>query len=213
MTIPDKSPSGEASGPESSERPLDRYDLLLCVTGGIACYKSADLASKLTRAGASVTAALTENACRFVAPLTFQAVTRNRVFTDLWPDAGDHDSLHISLTERADLMIIAPATANVLGKIACGIADDLVTTMAMSAEGTCPILVAPAMNTRMWNSQALQDNIKTLDARGVRFAGPNDGPLACGTTGPGRMSEPHEIVSAIISILDQTAPKSDRTDC
>jgi len=208
MTTPDKSPTGQ---PVKGGRPLGRYELLLCVTGGIACYKAADLASKLTRAGASVTAALTENACRFVAPLTFQAVTRNRVFTDLWPDVGDHDSGHISLTERADLMIIAPATANMLGKIACGIADDLVSTMAMSAAGACEILVAPAMNTRMWNSPALQGNIKTLDARGVRFVGPNDGPLACGTTGPGRMAEPHEIVSTIISILDQTPPKSDQT--
>ncbi|MDP6544256.1 MAG: flavoprotein [Phycisphaerae bacterium] len=211
MATPDKSPIDEASEHAGGGQPLARYELLLCVTGGIACYKAADLASKLTRSGASVTAALTENACRFVAPLTFQAVTRNRVFTDLWPDTGDHDSGHISLTERADLMIIAPATANTIGKIACGLADDLISTMAMSAAGACEILVAPAMNSRMWNSPALQDNIKTLDARGVRFVGPNDGPLACGTTGPGRMSEPYEIVSAIISILENTAPKSDRT--
>ena len=211
MATPDKNPAGQASEPDDSGESLARYELLLCVTGGVACYKAADLASKLTRSGASVTAALTENACRFVAPLTFQTVTRNRVFTNLWPDAGDHESGHISLTERADLMIIAPATANILGKIACGIADDLVSTMAMSAAGACEMLVAPAMNSRMWNSPALQDNIKMLDARGVRFVGPNDGPLACGTIGPGRMAEPHEIVSAIISILDQTAPKSDRT--
>ena len=211
MATPDKNQAAQAGEPADSGQSLARCELLLCVTGGIACYKAADLASKLTRAGASVTAALTENACRFVAPLTFQAVTRNRVFTDLWPDPGARDSGHISLTERADLMIIAPATANMLGKIACGIADDLVSTMAMSAAGACEMLVAPAMNTRMWNSPALQDNIKTLDARGVRFIGPNDGPLACGTTGPGRMAEPHEIVSAIISILDQTTPKPDQT--
>ena len=211
MSSPDKTPSGQASEPESSAQLLARRELLLCVTGGIACYKAADLASKLTRAGASVTVAMTENACRFVTPLTFQAVTRNRVFTDLWPDVQDHDSGHISLTERADLMIVAPATANMLGKIARGIADDLVSTMAMAAAGACEMLVAPAMNSRMWNSPALQDNIKTLDARGVRFVGPNDGPLACGTTGPGRMAEPHEIVSTIINILEQTAPKSDQT--
>lgn len=211
MASSDKKPSGETSEQAPGDRPLARYELLLCVTGGIACCKSADLASKLTRAGASVTVAMTENACRFVAPLTFQAITRNRVFTNLWSDGQDYDSGHISLTERADLMIIAPATANMLGKIASGIADDLVSTMAMASTGSCEMLVAPAMNTRMWNSPALQDNIKTLDARGVRFVGPNDGPLACGTTGPGRMAEPHEIISAIISILDQTAPKSDRT--
>jgi phosphopantothenoylcysteine decarboxylase/phosphopantothenate--cysteine ligase len=192
------------------KNPLDRYQLLLCVTGGIACYKSADLASKLTRAGASVTVAMTENACRFVAPLTFQAVTRNRVFTDLWPDVQDHDPNHISLTERADLMIIAPATANILAKIALGIADDLVSTMAMASSGACEMLIAPAMNSRMFSSPALQENIKTLTARDVRFIGPNDGRLACGTTGPGRMSEPDEILDAIISLLASTPPKADR---
>jgi phosphopantothenoylcysteine decarboxylase/phosphopantothenate--cysteine ligase len=151
---------------------------------------------------------MTENACRFVTPLTFQAVTRNRVFTSIWPDMADHDSKHISLTERADLMIIAPATASMIGKIAGGIADDLVSTMAMSACGSCEMLIAPAMNSRMFSSPALQANIKTLEARGVRFIGPNDGRLACGTTGPGRMSEPDEILTAIESLLAQTPPKS-----
>jgi len=184
------------------------YELLLCVTGGVACYKSADLASRLTRSGAAVTVAMTENACRFVTPLTFQTVTRNRVFTTLWPAAEDHDSGHISLTERADLMIVAPATANTLGKIANGIADDLVSTMAMSASGACPILVAPAMNSRMWDSPAVRNNIETLKARGTHFIGPNVGPLACGTTGPGRMSEPAEIFSAVLSLLQNVPPKS-----
>ena len=193
MSSPDKKSSGD--------RPLDGRKLLLCVTGGIACYKSADLASKLTQAGASVSVAMTENACRFVAPLTFQTVTRNRVFTTLWPDAKDHDSQHISLTENADLMIIAPATANMLGKIAAGVADDLVSTMALSSSGACEMLVAPAMNTRMWSSPALQSSIKTLGDRGVHFVGPNEGYLACGTTGPGRMSEPDEILSAVIGLL------------
>jgi phosphopantothenoylcysteine decarboxylase/phosphopantothenate--cysteine ligase len=192
------------------KNPLERYELLLCVTGGIACYKSADLASKLTRAGASVTVAMTENACRFVAPLTFQSVTRNRVYTDLWPDVKDHNPNHISLTERADLMIIAPATANILAKIALGIADDLVSTMAMASSGACEMLIAPAMNSRMFSSPALQENIKTLTAREVRFIGPNDGRLACGTTGPGRMSEPDEILDAIINLLASTPPKADR---
>ncbi|MCP4376714.1 MAG: phosphopantothenoylcysteine decarboxylase [bacterium] len=201
MSSPDPKKTADAT------QRLARRELLLCVTGGIACYKIADLASKLTQSGASVTVAMTENACRFVTPLTFQAITRNRVFTDLWPDVQDHDSGHISLTERADLMIIAPATANMIGKIACGLADDLVSTMAISSSGACEMLVAPAMNSRMWSSQAVQDNIKTLTARGVHFVGPNDGHLACGTSGPGRMSEPHEIISAIVSLLDQTTTK------
>jgi len=188
--------------------PLAGYDLLLCVTGGIACYKSADLAGKLTRAGAAVTVAMTDNAQRFVAPPTFQAVTRNRVFTSLWPAEADRDSKHISLTERADLMIVAPATANMIAKIAGGIADDLVSTMAVSSSGSCDTLIAPAMNSRMFSSPALQANIKTLKDRGVHFIGPNDGLLACGTTGPGRMSEPHEIAEAIMSLLAQTPPKS-----
>ena len=196
--------------PSQDKKPLERYELLLCVTGGIACYKSADLASKLTRAGASVTVAMTENSCRFVAPLTFQSVTRNRVYTDLWPDVKDHNPNHISLTERADLMIIAPATANILAKIALGIADDLVSTMAMASSGACEMLIAPAMNSRMFSSPALQENIKTLTAREVRFIGPNDGRLACGTTGPGRMSEPDEILDAIINLLASTPPKADR---
>ena len=203
--------SDPAKIPITPPTPLAGFELLLCVTGGIACYKSADLASKLTQAGASVTVAMTENACRFIAPLTFQAVTRNRVYTGLWPDVKTCDSEHISLTERADLMIIAPATANMIGKIACGIADDLVTTMAMSSTGACEMLVAPAMNTRMWNSPALRDNIETLKGRGVHFIGPNEGLLACGTTGPGRMAEPQEIVSAVIDILDRTTPKPDQT--
>jgi phosphopantothenoylcysteine synthetase/decarboxylase len=205
MSAPENNPTVEANQP-----PLASYELLLCVTGGIACYKSADLASKLTRAGASVTVAMTENACRFVTPLTFQAVTRNRVFTSIWPDGSGYDSQHISLTERADLMIIAPATANMIGKIASGIADDLVSTMAMSSSGACEILVAPAMNSRMFSSPALQANIKTLAARDVRFIGPNEGRLACGTSGPGRMSEPHEMVAEITSMLDQITPKSAR---
>jgi phosphopantothenoylcysteine decarboxylase/phosphopantothenate--cysteine ligase len=187
-----------STGPAGS---LAQRELLLCVTGGIACYKSADLASKLTRAGACLSVAMTENAQRFVTPLTFQAVTRNRVYTSLWPDMADHDSKHISLTERADLMIVAPATANTIAKIACGIADDLISTLAMSSCGSCEMLIAPAMNSRMFSSPALQANIETLKGRGVHFIGPNDGRLACGTTGPGRMSEPDEILAAIESLL------------
>jgi phosphopantothenoylcysteine decarboxylase/phosphopantothenate--cysteine ligase len=107
-------------------------------------------------------------------------------------------------------MIIAPATANILAKIALGIADDLVSTMAMASSGACEMLIAPAMNSRMFSSPALQENIKTLTARDVRFIGPNDGRLACGTTGPGRMSEPDEILDAIINLLASTPPKADR---
>ncbi|MFP4354099.1 MAG: flavoprotein [Phycisphaerae bacterium] len=184
------------------DKPLHRREILLCVTGGIACYKSADLASKLVQAGAGVTAALSSSAMEFIQPATFQALTRRRVYTSLWQSSEDFTSQHISLTERAEIMVIAPATANILAKMACGIADDLISTMALSACGACEILVAPAMNTRMYQAPATQANLKTLADRGVHLVGPNAGRLACETVGPGRMAEPAEILQAIVDILD-----------
>ncbi len=135
---------------DDADKPLAGYEVLLAVTGGIACYKVADLTSKLVQAGASVTAAMTESATKFVAPLTFQAITGRDVYTSIWQRSADYKSQHLSLTERADLMIVAPATANIIAKMAGGIADDLVSTLALSAPGACEILLAPAMNDRMW---------------------------------------------------------------
>ena len=182
---------------------LRNREVLLCVTGGVACYKAADLASRLVRAGAGVTVALTEAACRFVAPLTFRALTGRAVHTSLWETSGGHDMEHVAVTEQAHVMVVAPATANILGKIACGIADDLVSTLALTASGACPILLAPAMNSRMWSAPAVRDNVKTLLARGCHMVGPGEGPLACGATGVGRMAEPEEIVAKIAEILSK----------
>ena len=186
---------------------MEGYETLLCVTGGIACYKSADLASRLVQAGAGLSTAMTEAATRFVAPLTFQTLTARQVFTGLWTATKDYRCGHLALNERADLIIVAPATANMIAKIACGIADDLVSALCLSA-GQCPIMIAPAMNTRMWQADATQANMATLRDRGVHVVGPAEGRLACGDTGPGRMAEPEEILAAAIKILKQKPPKA-----
>jgi phosphopantothenoylcysteine decarboxylase/phosphopantothenate--cysteine ligase len=188
-------------GDVTNSQPLAGREILLCVTGGIACYKSADLASKLVQAGAGVCVAMTEASRQFVAPLTFQAVTGRQVHTTMWAPSGDYSSQHISLTERAELMIVAPATANMLAKMAAGIADDLVSALALSAWGACPILAAPAMNTRMWEAPATKANMVKLREWGVQFVGPGEGRLACGTFGAGRMAEAPDIVAAAVELL------------
>jgi len=192
---------------KSEGQELAGYEVLLCVTGGIACYKAANLASKLTQAGAGVSAAMTEAACRFVAPLTFQSLTQRQVFTSLWQSTECYDMQHISLTEAADLMIVAPATADMIAKMACGIADDLVSTLALAASGACEILVAPAMNSRMWLAAVTEENVAKLKKRGIHFVGPTEGRLACGTAGPGRMAEPDEILAAAAKLLLKGPPK------
>lgn len=187
---------------------LDGYEVLLCVTGGIACYKAAALTSRLVQAGAGVSVAMSRAARRFVTPLTFHSLSGRRVFTSLWEANDRHDPQHIGLTERADLMVVAPATANAVGKIAGGIADDLVSTLAMTATATCPILLAPAMNSRMWASPIVQANLERLRGFGLATVGPNEGWLACRTVGHGRMSEPEEILAAAKDILLRRPPKT-----
>jgi len=188
-------------------QPLGGYEVLLCVTGGIASYKSAELASRLIQDGSAVTVAMTDAARRFVCPLTFQSISRRRVYTSLWRAGEDYSCRHISLTELADLMIIAPATANIIGKMAAGIADDLVSTLVLSAAGACPILIGPAMNTRMWNAQAVRANVEKLTAWGITVVGPDEGYLACGAVGPGRMAEPAEIFQTATELLLRNPPK------
>ncbi len=183
---------------------LSGREILLAATGGIACYKAADLASRLVRAGAGVSVAMTDAATRFVAPLTFQSLTGRQVHTSLWEAGEKYTHQHLALTERAEIMIVAPATANIIAKIAAGIADDLVSALALSAGGCRPILVAPAMNTRMWLAPPTQDNLRTITDRGVHTVGPGEGRLACGDTGPGRMAEPAEILVAAANILPAT---------
>ena len=192
---------------EPPDNPIAAREVLLCVSGGIACYKAADLASKLVQAGAGVSVAMTDAATRFVAPLTFGTLTRRRVFTSLWTEADDFRSQHIALTELADLMIVAPATADLIAKIACGLADDLVSTLALSAFGECPILIAPAMNSRMWHAPATQANIERVRGWGLTVVGPDEGRLACGTIGPGRMIDPAEILASAADLLHKAPPK------
>ena len=176
---------------------LTERRIVLGITGGIAAYKAAELVSRLKKAGAQVRVVMTKNAQQFIAPLTLETLSGQQVYSDSFEKAWEIE--HISLQKYADLMIVAPATANILGKYAHGIADDLLSTtlMAMSA----PVLIAPAMNAQMFGSAANQANMALLAARGVHFVGPERGFLACGDEDIGRMSEPSAIVEAAIALL------------
>jgi phosphopantothenoylcysteine decarboxylase/phosphopantothenate--cysteine ligase len=175
---------------------LKDLNILLGVTGGIAAYKAVDLASKLTAAGVHVRTVMTRSACELVMPKSFEAVTAAPVYTSLWSDPAGHSSSHISLADWAQIVVVAPASADILGKAANGICDDLLSTTLCVCWAT-PTLMAPAMNTRMWENPAVQRNVETLGGQGVRIVGPAAGRLACGTEGVGRMAEPQEIFAAI----------------
>ena len=169
--------------------------ILLCVCGGIAAYKAAELVRRLRDAGAQVQVAMTENALRFVGAPTFQAVSGMPVRTSLWDAAAEAAMGHIELARWAEQVVIAPATANTIAKLVHGFADDLVSTLCLAT--TAPIAIAPAMNHRMWLHPATQANIATLRTRAVQVVGPGDGPLAEGESGPGRLSEPDAIMAAL----------------
>lgn len=173
--------------------------VLLVITGGIAAYKSLDLIRRLRERGASVRAILTDAATRFVTPLSVQTLTGNKVYADIFSLTDESEMGHLRLAQEADLVVVAPATADMLAKISAGIADDLASTALLATDK--PILVAPAMNHRMWRHDATQANMHLLEARGVKRIGPNDGALAEGETGPGRMAEPLEIVAAVEAML------------
>lgn len=192
--------------PAEAEARLDGYEVLVAVCGGIAAYKTAALVSRLVQTGAGVTVAMTRSARKFITPLTMEALSGRQVFTNLWTSGQEHDPQHLSLTESADLFIIAPATANIIAKIVHGIADEVVSTMALSAAS--PVLLAPAMNTRMWENPAVQENIATLRKRGVRLIGPGEGWLACRTVGMGRMSEAEEIFAEASALLRKSPSKN-----
>jgi len=185
---------------------LKNYEILLGVTGGIAVYKSASLCSMLVKEGAAVTVAMTEHARHFVGPLTFGTLSGRKVYTDLFDPEQVYQTEHISLTERADLIVVAPATANIIAKMAAGICDDLLSTILCGAESD--ILLAPAMNERMWHNPATCRNVQTLKDRGCHIIGPEAGRLACGTQGIGRMSEPEEILEKIVNLVMQRKPKN-----
>ena len=178
---------------------LTGKEIVLGVTGGIAAYKAAEVVSRLRKLGASVHAIMTENARQFITPLTLETLSANPVVYDTFERPATWEVEHIALAKRAEVFVIAPATANILAKMACGIADDMLSTTVLATKA--PVLVAPAMNTGMWTAPATRQNVETLRQRGVRFVGPEAGFLACGDEGSGRMSEPAAIVGAIEAIL------------
>jgi phosphopantothenoylcysteine decarboxylase/phosphopantothenate--cysteine ligase len=180
--------------------------ILLGVSGSIAAAKAADLASRLTKAGARVDAILTAAAARFVTPLTFQSLTGRPALHDLWSDEAH--VLHVSLADGADLLVVAPATADILAKLAHGLADDLLTVTALAAR--CPLLVAPAMDGGMFSHPAVQANLATLIARGATVVGPADGRMASGLEGPGRMLEPEEILGHVRLAAGRNGPLAGR---
>ncbi|WP_419877114.1 bifunctional phosphopantothenoylcysteine decarboxylase/phosphopantothenate--cysteine ligase CoaBC [Brevibacillus centrosporus] len=180
--------------------------IVLGVSGGIAAYKAAALTSKLTQAGAIVHVILTENAQKFVQPVTFQALSHQPVHTDTFNEPDPHVISHIDLADKADLVLVAPATANIIGKIANGIADDMLTTTLLATKA--PVMVAPAMNVNMYGHPAVQANMEKLVQYGYRFVEPGVGLLACGWIGKGRLAEPEEIVEAVAAFFaEQNQPR------
>lgn len=173
--------------------------IVLGVTGGIAAYKAAELVRLLVRQGADVQVAMSEGATHFVTPTTFQALSGKPVFTDQWDPTMPNGMAHIDLSRQADLILVAPATADFLARIVHGLADDLLATMVLAR--ACPLLVAPAMNRQMWENPATQRNVAQLAADGVGLLGPASGAQACGEVGPGRMLEPEEIAEQVIDFL------------
>ena len=185
---------------------LDGLKVLLGVSGGVSAYKAVYLASKLTGCGASVKTVMTQNACELVGPKSFEAVTQSAVYSSLWNSYEEHDIRHISLAEWADVVVVAPATANIIGKIANGICDDLLSTILCTCWAK-PILLAPAMNNNMWSNPAVQRNVEAIKKMGFVLTGPEAGRLACGSDGLGRMSEPQDIIKAIAKIASQIKRK------
>ena len=187
---------------------LDGKHILLGVTGSIAAFKAADLASKLTQLGAQVDVILTPAAEKFITPLTFQSITGRRAYTDadLW--GGEAHILHISLSHSADLLVIAPCTANTISKLAYGSADNLLTITALACE--CPILIAPAMDGGMFSAEVTQDNLRILTKRGAYIAGPAEGRFASGLTGKGRLLEPDQLIGHIRLVLGRNGRLADK---
>ncbi len=182
--------------------------VLLIISGGIAAFKAAELIRLLRRAGCGVTCVLTDNGGQFVTPLTLQALSESKVYTELFSLTDENEMGHIQLSRAADLLVVAPATANMLARMAAGLADDLASTVLLATDK--PVLVAPAMNVRMWLHPATQANMATLKGRGVSVVGPNEGAMACNEYGFGRMSEPAEILTAIEGLLLAEKPLAGR---
>jgi phosphopantothenoylcysteine decarboxylase/phosphopantothenate--cysteine ligase len=179
--------------------PLDGKRIVLGVTGSIACYKAADLASKLTQAGALVDVLLTSSAARFISSLTFASLTHRPVFTDLFDPQSELSMDHVAVAEAADIVVVAPATAHTIAKISGGLADDVLTTTVLATRA--PVLLAPAMDANMYESPATQENVAKLESRGCMIAGPAEGRLASGLIGKGRMLEVQELIGHIRAML------------
>ncbi len=193
---------------------LEGLNILLGVTGGVAAYKAVDLASKLTAGGAKVNTVMTEAACRLIGPKSFEAVTNSAVFTSLWNSSGEYkltnhagrEPSHIKLADWADVVVVAPATANIIAKVANGICDEILSTILcacwplIKAGAT---LLAPAMNDNMWTNPAVQNNVKTVQEMGFQLIGPEKGRLACGKNAIGRMAEPQDIYKAVEKIASK----------
>ena len=176
-------------------------NIVLGVTGSIAAYKAADLTSQLTKADCDVRVVMTTDALKFITPLPFKTLSRNPVMVDLYDEENGWKPTHIKLADEADLLLIAPATANILAKLANGIADDALTCIALALKPKAKILIAPAMNGKMWSHAATQQNVSTLKSRGVEFIGPEEGMLSCGYEGLGRLWQIDEIAKRALALL------------
>ncbi len=193
----------------TSEAPaLTGRRLLLGVTGGIAAYKACELVRRLRERGAEVQVVMTENATRFVGPPSFRALSGRRVITDMWQEPETTEISHVALSDWTELMVIAPATADFVGKMAAGLADDMLSTTIVAAAS--PVLLAPAMNARMWANPIVQRNVETLRSRGYLFVGPEEGRLASGAEGTGRLAEVAKIIAAVESALAIPGPLAGR---
>lgn len=193
------SPAGESPQRES---PLGGAKVLVGVTGGIAAYKTAHLVSRLAQAGAEVTVAMTDAATRFVTPLTFQALSARPVYTSAWEHVESQDPQHIALARACDAAMVAPCTMDCLGRLACGLSDDVVTLILSAIDRSrTPVLLAPAMNSAMWAQASTQRNVRQLGEDGFGIVGPGTGWQACRTSGEGRMAEPEELFVALEAAL------------
>lgn len=184
------------------ETPLKGRTIILGVTGSIAAFKAADITSRLTEAGASVCPVMTASATRFISPLTLQTLARNPVSADLWEEEKDWQPGHIDLADRADLLLVAPATAHCLGLFANGLAPDLLSSIHLATEA--PVILAPAMNGKMFAHAATQANVETLVGRGYHFIEPDEGMLACGYEGKGKLASVDSIVDYVLAFFKKS---------
>ncbi|MGE5544358.1 MAG: bifunctional phosphopantothenoylcysteine decarboxylase/phosphopantothenate--cysteine ligase CoaBC [Bacillota bacterium] len=178
----------------------EQKTVVVGITGGIAAYKVADLVSRLYKGGFNVQVVMTEHATRFISPLTLRTLSNNPVLVDMFDESGTHKVQHIGVAEEASILVIVPATANIIAKIACGMADDLLSTIILATRA--PVLIVPSMNTNMYDKQVTQDNIRTLKSRGILVLEPAEGDLACGVTGRGRLPDIETIYDRIIEVLE-----------